>query len=110
MTDELDPGLRRLFAETANTPEDDVFVAAVTSVTARKPRLLAGGGFGQALRSGAIAAAAAAAFGLVLSQVSGPVGALVNASPFGWIAGLALVLAGAAGVRVLAPFAGQKDL
>ena len=74
MNDELDPVLRRLFAETAERPADEAFVTAVTARTARarlRPSL-----------------GRAAAGALVLAAI---------------VAALALVLAGAVYARVLGP-------
>jgi hypothetical protein len=103
MSDELDPGLRRLFAATADYPADEAFVAAVTAKTARRWRP---GPLGRALASGAIAGLVAAALGLAVGPASGVISGLVGVSPLGWIAGLALVLAGFICVRALAPLAG----
>jgi anti-sigma factor RsiW len=106
MTDELDPDLRRLFAATADYPADDAFVAAVAHKTApRRPGVLA-----HALLTGAIVAALAAGLGLALGQVANWIGPLATASPFGYVAGLALVVAGAVCVRVLAPLTGLDRL
>jgi len=104
MSDELDPGLKRLFAETAGHPADEAFVTVVTARTSRERRLtmlvrpLAGG-----LVAAAAAAALAMTLGLVLNQGRAVIGPLVSSSPLGWVAGLALVFAGAVCVRSLAP-------
>jgi hypothetical protein len=104
MNDELDPGLKRLFAETAEPPADEAFVAAVTRRTSRERRLmmllrpLAGG-----LLASAVLAVLATVLGLALSESQAAIADVVNASPVGWIAGLALVLAGVVCVRSLAP-------
>jgi hypothetical protein len=100
MTNELDPGLRRLFASTAENPADEAFVQAVTSRTSRGRwlALIAPG-----LAAAFILAAAAIVLGLVLQQSAKVITPLVIASPMGWTAGLGLVIAGAVCVRVLAP-------
>ena len=106
MNDELDPGLRRLFAETAGSPADESFVAAVAVRTSRERRVmmivrpLVGGLF-----AAAILGVLATALGLVFEHGQAAVTAVVNASPLGWVAGLALALAGAVCVRALAPVA-----
>ena len=102
MKDELDPDLRRLFAATSDYPADEAFVAAVALKTARRrPGVLS-----HALLTGAVVAALAAGLGLALHQVANWIGPLATASPFGYVAGLALVVAGAACVRVLTPMTG----
>jgi len=105
MNDELDPDLRRLFAATADHPADEAFVAAVAAHTPpRRPILL------HALSGAAVVIALSIGLGLAASQVSALIGPLMNGSPVGWAAGLALALAGAAGVRVLGPLAGLGRL
>ena len=104
MNDELDPGLRRLFAETAESPADEAFVAGVTARTSRERRVmlvlrpLAGG-----LLLAVILAALATGLGVALNQSRAVIAPLVSASPAGWAAGLALAFAGAVLVRTLAP-------
>jgi hypothetical protein len=107
MSDDLDPGLRRLFAATAEHPADEAFVAAVTARTAGRRR---SGLLGRALASGAIVGVLAAGLGFALKPVVGVMGALVAASPFGPIVALALVLAGFVCVRALEPLAGLTRL
>jgi hypothetical protein len=106
MSDDLDPALRRLFAETAEHPADEAFVAAVAGRTARQ---------GPALRRLAAAALPAAALtaavvvaGLVLRQGFAVITPLLTASPLGMAAGLALAFAGAVCVGLLAPLAGRR--
>ena len=103
MSDELDPGLRRLFAETADSPADEAFVGAVTARTSRERKL----GLVARTLIGVAALALLALFAAVLAPMleksAGSVTALVTASPAGWAAGLALALAGAVCVRTLAP-------
>ena len=104
MSDELDPGLRRLFAETAEHPADEAFVAAVTERTAHEPRIgltvrrLAAGS-ASALALGAVAAGV----GLALQQGSQVIMPLLSASPVGMAAGLGLAVAGLVCFRLLAP-------
>ena len=104
MNDQLDPGLRRLFAETAEAPADEAFVAAVTSRTSHERRImmllrpLAGG-----LLLAVVLASLATGLGVVLNQSRAVIAPLISASPVGWAAGLALALAGAVLVRTLAP-------
>ena len=98
MSDELDPGLKRLFASTAEHPADEAFVQAVSSRTSRGRWL--------ALIAPGLAAAfafamAAIVFGLVLDQSAKVITPLVAASPAGRAAGLGLVVAGAVCVRLL---------
>ena len=106
MTDELDPGLRRLFASTAESPADEAFIVGVTAKTSRERRLLL---LGRALAGGLLLAVivAAAGTGLVaaLNQGVGAVTVLVITSPTGWAAGLALALAVVVCVRTLKPLA-----
>ncbi len=98
MSDEIDPGLKRVFAQTAEAPADEAFVAEVASKTSRLRRWCV---IGTAL--GLILVAIAVATGLGLAAASiGPIAAALSASPFGWIAGLAFVGAGALCVRALA--------
>ena len=104
MTDELDPGLRRLFAATADSPADEAFVAGVTVRTSRERRLVM---LTRVLAASLVASLiiAAVAMGLIqiLNQGLGAVATLVGASPVGWVAGLGLALAGVVCVRTLAP-------
>ena len=104
MSDELDPGLRRLFAATADSPADEAFVAEVTVKTARERRLvvlrrtLAG-----VAALAAFLAAMAAGGQRALGREAAEIASLVGASPVGWATGLALVFAGVVCVRALAP-------
>jgi hypothetical protein len=109
MSDELDPGLRRLFASTAEHPADEAFVSAVTTRTSRE-RLIASiasialgmaPGFVVAMGLGAVAAA----LGLVLDQSAKVITPLLDASPVGLAAGLGLAIAGFVCFRLLAPLA-----
>jgi hypothetical protein len=106
MSDELDPGLKRLFAETAEHPADDAFVAAVARRTASEPRIglavrrMAAGSL-SALAFGAVAAG----LGLALQQGSRVIMPLLSASPMGMAAGLGLAVAGLVCFRLLAPLA-----
>ncbi len=100
MNDELDPVLRRLFAETAERPADEAFVTAVTARTARarlRPSL--GRAAAGALVLAAIVAALAVGLGLAATLLT----RLLDASLVGQAAALALVLAGAVYARVLGP-------
>jgi hypothetical protein len=109
MSDELDPGLRRLFAETAEHPADEAFVAAVTARTAREPRVglavrrLAAGSL-STLALGAVAAG----LGVALQQSSRVILPLLTASPAGVAAGLGLAVAGLVCFRLLAPLAQRR--
>jgi len=111
MTDELDPGLRRLFAQTAEAPADEAFLAGVTAKTSRERRLAL---LARALVWGLVLAAilAAAAMGLVttLNQGLGKVAALVTTSPVGTAAGLAIALAALVCVRTLTPLFAVRRL
>jgi hypothetical protein len=108
MNDELDPGLKRLFAETAEHPADDAFVAAVTARTSRErfsPAL-------QRLMAGALYAVIlgvlAAGLGRLLEESFKVIAPLLTASPVGQAAALALAVAGAVCFRLLAPLAARR--
>jgi hypothetical protein len=109
MNDELDPGLRRLFAQTAEHPADDAFVAAVTARTARDRRLslalrpLAAGALSAATLGGV-----AAGLGLAAQQSFAVIAPLLTASPVGQAAGLGLAVAGLVCFRLLAPLATRR--
>jgi hypothetical protein len=109
MSDELDPGLKRLFAETAEAPADEAFVAAVTVRTARvrRPSPVV-----RQLAAGCVTAlalgAAVGGVGLALQQGAQVIMPLINSSPIGIVTGLSLALAGAICVRLLAPFAVRR--
>ena len=104
MSDEIDPGLRRLFAATAEEPADEAFVVAVSGRTSRLRRLTTFG-WGLALVLAAVALATlAAAFGAAIGRAAPAlvqVGAVLAASPVGWAAALALTAAGAVCARAL---------
>jgi len=103
MNDELDPDLRRLFAATADYPADDAFLASVAAKTApRRPMLRA---LAAALPASAVVIALALGLGVAIDQASAWIAPLVNGSPFGWAAGLALAAAGVVCFRLLAPLA-----
>ncbi len=110
MSDEFDPGLRRLFAATAEAPADEAFISAVTARTARERRIAsaARGVAGPALVAMLLGALAAGA-GLVLGQGVRMITPLLNASPMGYAAGLGLVVAGVVCFRLLGPFALQRS-
>jgi anti-sigma-K factor RskA len=100
MSSELDPDLKRLFAQTAEHPADAAFVSAVTARTSRDGRtaLIAW------RLAGAVAAAVAlGALGLALEQSVQLITPLVSASPAGLAYGLGLAIAGAVCVRLIAP-------
>jgi len=109
MSDNLDPGLKRLFAETAEHPADEDFVTAVSARTTRvyRPspmvRELAAG----CLTALALAAAVGGA-GLALQQGAAVIAPLITPSPIGIVTGLSLALAGAICVRLLAPLAFRR--
>ncbi len=106
MSDELDPGLKRLFAATAEAPADEAFVQGVAARTARErrlgllPRILIG------IAVAVLLALSAAVLAPMLETSAGSIAALVSSSPVGWAAGLALALAGAICARALAPVLG----
>lgn len=106
MSDELDPVLKRLFAETAEHPADEAFVAVVTARTARAGRLGLARPVGAALVGAVGVAALALGLGLAVSQIA-PV---LNASPMGTAAALALVLAGLVYGRLLTPLLWRRLL
>ena len=109
MSDELDPGLRRLFASTAEAPADEAFVAGVTARTSKERRLVVlGRAVAVALSAALILGALAAVLAPALNLVTGSIAAMVNTSPFGWVAGLALVFAAAVCVRALTPLAAPR--
>ena len=101
---ETDPGLRRLFAETAEHPADEAFVVGVTVRTSRERRIMM---VVRPLVRGLVAAAVlailATALGLAFEHGQGVITAVVSTSPLGWVAGLALVFAGGVCVRALSP-------
>ncbi|HEX4096034.1 MAG TPA: hypothetical protein VHX64_04855 [Caulobacteraceae bacterium] len=104
MNDELDPGLKRLFAETAEHPADEAFVSAVTRRTSRERRIIMllrplAAGLLAALILGALAMGLAVA----LNEGRSVVADVAPSWPIGWTAGLALAFAGAVLVRSLAP-------
>ena len=103
MSDELDPGLRRLFASTAESPADEAFVAAVTATTSRERRLRMLGRVLAGFVLGAAILALATSLLPTLNQGVGAVTALVTTSPAGMAAGLAIALAAFVCVRTLAP-------
>lgn len=110
MSDELDPGLRRLFASTAEHPADEAFVSSVTRRTSRERWLaLIGRGLASGLLYTAVLVVLAMALGLVLDQSAKVISPLVDASPAGCAAGLGLVIAGAVCVRLLAPLAWRRS-
>ncbi len=106
MSDELDPGLRRLFAETAEHPADEAFVSAVTARTSRERSI---GLFARHVAAGIIFALVlgvlAAVLGLVLDLSAKVIAPFLTASPIGLAAGLGLAVAGAVCFRLLAPLA-----
>ena len=104
MSDELDPGLRRLFAATAENPADEAFVAAVAAKTAYERRLiLAGQALGGLLLAAVVLAAAATGLPQALNKGLGVIASLVTTPPLGWAAGLALAVALLVAVRTLTP-------
>ncbi len=104
MNDELDPGLRRLFAETAEHPADEAFVTAVTARTSRERRIMmVVRPLARSLVAAAILAVLATALGLAFEHGQPALTAVLGASPIGWVAGLALAFAGAVCVRALSP-------
>ena len=111
MSDEIDPDLKRLFALTAEPPADEAFVAMVAAKTARL-RLLAVAGWSLGLiLLAAVLAAGATWFGVAISQVVAAPGWLstaLAASPFGWVAALALTGAGAVCWRAMAQIAAGR--
>lgn len=109
MSEDLDPGLRRLFAETAEHPADDAFVSAVTARTAHDPRIgLTVGRLAAGTLSALALGAVAAGLGLALKQGSQVILPLLTASPTGMAAGLGLAVAGFVCFRLLAPLAQRR--
>ena len=109
MSDELDPGLKRLFAQTAEHPADEAFVSTVSTRTSRDGRIaLIGWRLGAAFIVAVALGGLAGALGLVLNQSASLIAPLVNASPAGCATGLALVLAGVICIRGLAPLAAWR--
>jgi hypothetical protein len=114
MTDELDPDLRRLFAQTAESPADEAFVSTVARKTSRARKLQGvalGSAFGLAVAL--TAAVLASGAGLVANEAAATalqIAASFSASPVGWVAGLALAFAGSLCLRLLGPLrAGWRD-
>jgi len=104
MSDEFDPGLRRLFSATAEHPADEAFVSAVTARTSRQ-RWRAP--IARGLAGAIVLAVAAAALGLVLDQSARVITPLLYASPASVAVGLGLVIAGVVCFRLLAPLASR---
>jgi hypothetical protein len=109
MSEDLDPQLRRLFAETAEHPADEAFVQSVAARTQRERHL------GPAVRRLAAASlpalalgAVAAGLGLAAQQSFTVVAPLLTASPTGMAASLALVAAGVVCFRLLAPLVTRR--
>ena len=105
MSDELDPGLRRLFAQTAEYPADEPFVSAVTTRTSRGKAALIARWLAPVAIEAVSLGALAAALGLVLDQSAKVIAPLLTASPAGLAAGLGLAIAGMVCFRLLAPLA-----
>jgi hypothetical protein len=100
MRDELDPDLRRMFASTAESPADEVFVEAVTARTSRERRIsFVAAGLGGAAALGALAAV----LGVALQQSARMIAPLVTSPPLGLAAGLGLAVAGLICFRLLSP-------
>jgi len=99
MSNELDPGLKRLFAETAEHPADEAFVSAVTARTSREGRIAL---IVWRLAPAVVGAAALGALGLALDQGAPLITSLVSASPAGYANGLGLAVAGLVCFRLLA--------
>lgn len=109
MSNELDPGLKRLFAETAEHPADEAFVAAVTTRTSREGRIaLIAWRLAPAVVIAVGLGALAIALGLALDQSARLISSLVSASPAGYANGLGLVVAGFVCFRLLAPLAWRR--
>ena len=107
MSDELDPGLRRLFASTGQSPADEAFVAEVAARTSRENAWVTAG---RAAFAALVFAVLAMGLRFAVIQGASVVSAFVSVPPLGWAAGMALVLAGVIGVRALAPLAGSARL
>jgi len=102
MSDELDPGLRRLFAETAEASADEAFVQGVADRTGRERRLRLLVRIMLAMAAVALLVLFATALAPMLEAAVGWVTVLVTSSPMGWATGLALILASVICVRTLA--------
>ncbi len=110
MSDELDPGLKRLFAQTAEYPADDAFVSAVTARTARESRIaLIARRLAPTLGAAVTLGVLASVLGLVLDQSAKVIAPLLTASPVGLAAGLGLAVAGLVCFRLLAPLASWRS-
>jgi hypothetical protein len=112
MSDDLDPGLKRLFALTAEHPSDEAFVARAAS-SARRERLASTvlRGLGLALALALLAAVLAIAFRLVAVEgaaVFGQLAASLASTPFGALGALGLLIAGAVCWRALTQLAGGR--
>jgi hypothetical protein len=105
MSDDLDPGLKRLFALTAEPPADEAFVAAVEARTSRERLVsMALRGLGLTLALALGVAILAIAFRLVAGEGAaalGPLAASLAATGYGSIAALGLVIAAAVCGRAL---------
>jgi hypothetical protein len=109
MSDELDPRLKRLFAETAEHPADEAFVEAVAARTQRERHVgLAAGRLAAAALPALTLGVVAAALGLAAQQSFTVVAPLLTASPTGMAASLALAAAGVVCFRLLAPLATRR--
>jgi len=106
MSNELDPGLRRLFASTAERPADEAFVSAVAARTAglnwRAPIV-------RGLATALFLAVAAAGLGLVVDQGARAILPLLNPSPASGAVGLGLVIAGVICFRLLEPLVSRRS-
>ena len=110
MSDPFEPGLRRLFASTAEHPADEAFVSAVTTRTSREGRIaLIAWRLAPTFITTMALGALAAGLGLVLDQSAKVITPLVDASPVGLAAGLGLAIAGLVCFRLLAPLALQRS-
>ena len=109
MSDELDPGLRRLFAETAEHPADEAFVSAVTNRTSREGLfVLITRRLAPAIVPIVAPVALAATLALVAGLSAGLITPLVDASPAGLAAGLGFAIAGVICFRLLSPLVSPR--
>jgi len=109
MSDDLDPRLKSLFAQTAEHPADEAFVAAVSARTWReRPMASPIGDVAVSVLKALALAVAVGGASVAAQQGSQVIAPLITSSPIGFVTGLALAAAGAICVRALAPLAARR--